>query len=58
MSESVPVEAVFNEYAKFFCRIFTQLSDYLTEVSEKWNEPNILIGGCNDLSKIKKYFET
>lgn len=57
ISESVPVECVFNEYAKFFCKIFVQLSDYLNGISDKWTETNLLVGACNDLSRIKKYFE-
>ena len=54
----MPVESVFNAYAKFFIKISVELSDYLSGVSEKWSEINLLIGACNDISKIKQFFQT
>ena len=55
LSESVPVEAVFDEFCKFFTRSFEELCEYLTEVSDKWTETPVLVGACNDIVRIKRY---
>lgn len=51
------METIFKEYCSFFTKHFDQFLEYLTDISEKWNENLVIIGACNDLSRIKNYFQ-
>lgn len=52
------METIFDRYCLFYTKCIDEFLEFLCDISEKWTETLVIIGACNDLSKIRKYFKT